>query len=171
MGGLRSDSGVLVLALAGAGLAEQNALEAADVIHAVNGKPVDTVEALRTSLEAIPDGAPLVLQIERGGMLSYIVPGAMPGAEQRLKKTASRMPPAASHRPSTRFRIEDRQASCRQRGQSLRRPFRHRHAAMHSGWRRAESARRASSLPARAFRPMRYSRIPRRPACRPTGMA
>ena len=47
LGGLRGDSGVLVLALAGAGLAEQNALEPADVIHAVNGKPVDSVESLR----------------------------------------------------------------------------------------------------------------------------
>jgi serine protease Do len=92
LGGLRGDSGVLVLALAGAGMAEQNALQPTDVIHAVNGKPVDSVESLRDSLAAIPDGAPLVLQIEREGMLSYIVPGAMPGDEQRLKKTASRMP-------------------------------------------------------------------------------
>ena len=92
LGGLRGDTGVLVLALAGAGMAGQNALQPTDVIHAVNGKPVDSVESLRDSLAAIPDGAPLVLQIEREGMLSYIVPGAMPGDEQRLKKTASRMP-------------------------------------------------------------------------------
>jgi len=102
LGGLRSDSGVLVLALAGAGLAEQNALEAADVIHAVNGRPVDSVESLRSTLEAIPEGAPLVLQIERGGLLSYIVPGAMSGDEQRLKKTVSRIP-ARGVTPPHRF--------------------------------------------------------------------
>jgi serine protease Do len=92
LGGLRGGAGVLVLALAGAGLPGQNALEVADVIHAVNGKPVDSVESLRNSLEAIPDGDPLVLQVERDGLLSYVIPGAMPGSEQRLKKTSSRTP-------------------------------------------------------------------------------
>ncbi len=92
LGGLRGGSGVLVLALAGAGLAEQSALEPADVIHAVNGKPVDSVESLRATLEAVPDGSALVLQVERDGLLSYIVPGAAPGDGQRLKKTASRVP-------------------------------------------------------------------------------
>ena len=92
LGGLRGVSGVLVIALAGAGLPGQNALEVADVIHAVNGRPVDSVESLRSSLEAIPDGAPLVLQVERDSLLSYVTPGAMPGAGQRLKKTASRLP-------------------------------------------------------------------------------
>src|SRR5260370_38321874 len=47
LGGLRNNSGVLVLALAGLGLAGQNATEPADVIHAVNGNPVDGVESLR----------------------------------------------------------------------------------------------------------------------------
>jgi serine protease Do len=92
LGGLRGGAGVLVLALAGAGLPGQNALEVADVIHAVNGEPVDSVESLRNSLEAIPDGDPLVLQVERDGLLSYVIPGAMPGSEQRLKKTSSRTP-------------------------------------------------------------------------------
>jgi serine protease Do len=92
LGGLRGGSGVLVLALAGAGMAGQNSLEPADVIHAVNGKPVDSVESLRSVLAGIPEGSPLVLQIERDSLLSYVIPGAMPGAEQRLKKTASRTP-------------------------------------------------------------------------------
>jgi serine protease Do len=86
---LRGGPGVLVLALAGVGLAGENAFEPGDVVHAVNGTPVDAVESLRTALEGISDGAPIVLQIERAGMLSYVVPGAMPGAEQRLKKTSS----------------------------------------------------------------------------------
>jgi S1-C subfamily serine protease len=91
---VRSDAGVLVLARAGVGLAGQNAIEPADVVRAVNGTQVDTVDALRTTLENVPDGAPIVLQIERAGMLSYISPGATPGAEQRLKKTSSTTPVA-----------------------------------------------------------------------------
>ena len=89
MGGLRGGPGVLVLALAGVGLAGQDAIEPGDVVHAVNGKAVDTVEALRSALEAVPDGGPLVLGIERAGMLSYVTPGAMATGEQRLKKTSS----------------------------------------------------------------------------------
>ena len=89
LGGLRNGSGVLVLALAGVGLAGQNSLEPADVIHAVNGAAVDGVESLRHTLEGIPDGAPTVLQVERSGVLSYVIPGAMSSAEERLKKTRS----------------------------------------------------------------------------------
>jgi serine protease Do len=93
LGGLRNTSGVLVLALAGVGLAGQNALEPADVIHAVNGTPVDGVESLRRTLEGIPDGAPTVLQVERSGVLSYVIPGAMSSTEERLKKTRSSLRP------------------------------------------------------------------------------
>ena len=91
LGGLRNNSGVLVLALAGLGLAGQNAMEPADVIHAVNGTPVDGVDSLRRTLESIPEGAPMVLQVERGGVLSYVIPGAMSPTEQRLKKTSTSM--------------------------------------------------------------------------------
>ena len=89
LGGVRGGPGVLVLALAGTGLAGENAIELGDVVHGVNGTAVDTVETLRSTVEAVPGGAPIVLQIERAGMLSYVTPGAMPGAEQRLKKTSS----------------------------------------------------------------------------------
>jgi S1-C subfamily serine protease len=89
LGGLRNDSGVLVIALAGLGLAGQSAMEPADVIHAVNGSPVDGVESLRRTLENIPDGAPMVLQVERSGVLSYVIPGATSQAEQRPKKTST----------------------------------------------------------------------------------
>jgi len=92
LGGLRSDAGVLVLARAGIGLTGQNAIEPADVVRAVNGTQVDTVEALRTTLENVADGAPIVLQVERAGTLSYIIPGATPGSEQRLKRTSSTTP-------------------------------------------------------------------------------
>ena len=89
----------------------QNALEPADVIHAVNGKPVDSVESLRSTLEAIPDGAPMVLQVERDGLLSYVTPGRH--ARRRAAPQEDRFPRACreSPRPSAPFRIEDRQAS------------------------------------------------------------
>jgi serine protease Do len=89
LGGVRGGPGVLVLALAGVGLTGQNAVEPGDVVHTVNGTAVDAVQSLRSTLEAVPDGAPIVLGIERAGMLQYVVPGAMPGADQRLKKTSS----------------------------------------------------------------------------------
>ena len=91
MGGVRGGPGVVVLALAGLGLAGQDTIEPGDVVHTVNGTAVDTVDALRSRLEAVPDGGPIVLQIERAGMLSYVVPGALSGGEQRLKKTSSTM--------------------------------------------------------------------------------
>jgi S1-C subfamily serine protease len=92
LGGIRGGPGVMVLALAGTGLAGPNAIAPADVVHGVNGKPVDTVESLRSALDAVPDGAPIVLQIERAGMLSYVTPGAAPGAEQRIRKAGSTLP-------------------------------------------------------------------------------
>jgi serine protease Do len=91
MGGLRGGPGVVVLALAGLGVTGQSTIEPGDVVHTVNGTAVDTVEALRSALEAVPDGAPIVLQIERAGMLSFVIPGAMSSGEQRLKKTSSGM--------------------------------------------------------------------------------
>jgi serine protease Do len=99
LGGLRGGPGVLVLALAGVGLDGQNVIEPGDVVHAVNGTAVDGVESLRSTLEAVPDGGPIVLQIERAGMLSYVAPGAMPGADQRLKRTSSAMPKDGARRP------------------------------------------------------------------------
>jgi serine protease Do len=86
--GLRDGRGVLVLALAGSGLAGQNAVEPGDVVHEVNGGVVDGVASLRMALETIPDGAPLVLQIERGGMRSYLTLGGMAGSEHLPRKAS-----------------------------------------------------------------------------------
>ena len=85
LGGSRGGPGVLVLALAGMGLAGQDALEPCYVIHSVNGAAVDTVEALRGAVDAAADGSPVVLQIERAGMLSYLVPGSLSAGDQRLR--------------------------------------------------------------------------------------
>jgi len=75
LGNLRESRGVLVVALAGSGLAGSG-IEPGDVIHEVNSTGVESVEGLRTALDSVADGAPLVLQLERGGVLSYVTPSA-----------------------------------------------------------------------------------------------
>ena len=92
VGGLRSDAGVLVLARAGTGLTGQNAIEPADVVRAVNGTQWTQSKLCGPHWRKSPDGAPIVLQIERAGMLSYIISGATPGTET----DASRRPVPAT---------------------------------------------------------------------------
>jgi serine protease Do len=89
LGRLRKRSGVLVLALAGIGPAGDNAVEPGDLLHSVNGTAVDSVEALRKVLETIPEGAPIVLQLEQAGALSYVTPGDSSGSDSHVKKTAA----------------------------------------------------------------------------------
>jgi serine protease Do len=62
----RLDSGVVVTAISaedgnGAGLRQ------GDIIHALNGEPVTTLDGLRLGLRSLRIGAPAVLQVERGG--------------------------------------------------------------------------------------------------------
>jgi serine protease Do len=69
--GLRISSGVIVAAKS----ADSNAdvpLAAGDVIHAINGAPVTTLEAMRSTLERLSPNSPIVLQIEREGKLMFI---------------------------------------------------------------------------------------------------
>jgi len=47
-------------------------LAAGDVIHSINGKPIDSVQALRDVLQQTKPGDSLALQIEQGGQLSYV---------------------------------------------------------------------------------------------------
>jgi serine protease Do len=88
VGGLRAAQGVLVLARAGISLGGQSALTPGDVVHAVNGSAVDSVESLRQALDRVADAAPLVLQVERGGMLTFLTMGNTPAPEARTKKTS-----------------------------------------------------------------------------------
>jgi S1-C subfamily serine protease len=48
-------------------------LQQGDVIHAVNGKPVTDVPTLRAAIDAVRTDIPLVVQVERGGTLNYLV--------------------------------------------------------------------------------------------------
>ncbi len=69
---LRIPSGVVVAAMS-ADLAGVDAdLKPGDVIHAVNGKKIETLNGLRAALNALPSGASGVLQVERDSSLLYI---------------------------------------------------------------------------------------------------
>ncbi len=64
--------GVIIAARSSTLRISRDTLQAEDVIYSVNGKPVDSLDSLRTALEAVPHGAPLVLQIERDHALLYV---------------------------------------------------------------------------------------------------
>ena len=70
---LRAQAGVIVAASATAAGIGQDALQSGDVIYAANGAPVASIAALRQVLEALPPGDPVVLQVERAGVLRYVV--------------------------------------------------------------------------------------------------
>jgi serine protease Do len=69
--GLRVPSGVIVAAKA-ADSSTDVSLVTGDVIHALNGSPVKTIEGLRSALDHLSPNTPLVLQIERDGKLMFI---------------------------------------------------------------------------------------------------
>jgi len=69
---VREASGVIVAAkVAGLG-GQANSLAAGDIIHGLNGMPVISLDFLRSQLDAIKPGTPVVLQIERDGVMMYI---------------------------------------------------------------------------------------------------
>ena len=69
---LRDSSGVIVAALAEDTSSIEADLQPGDVIHAVNGKKIKTLDALRELLKKIPTSGPVVLQIERDGKFIYV---------------------------------------------------------------------------------------------------
>jgi serine protease Do len=69
--GLRDPFGIIVAAKAAQATIDAPLMQG-DVIRSLNGEPMTTVDRLRTSLKALPPGAPLVLQIQREGQLMYI---------------------------------------------------------------------------------------------------
>jgi S1-C subfamily serine protease len=69
---LRRPSGVIVAALAADTLGVETDLQQGDVIHAVNGKPIATLDDLRSAVANIPSGTPTVLQIERDAVFMYV---------------------------------------------------------------------------------------------------
>jgi serine protease Do len=69
---LREPSGVIVAAMAADLLGLEADLQPGDVIHALNGKHIETIDGLRDALKALPPGAPGVLQIERDSKFMYV---------------------------------------------------------------------------------------------------
>ena len=69
--GLRAPYGIIVAARA-AGANTEVALAVSDVIRELNGKPMNTLETLRSTLRSLPPGAPVTLQIQREGRLMYL---------------------------------------------------------------------------------------------------
>jgi serine protease Do len=70
---LRGEKGIVVaLVAAGTPFSQQGRLAQGDVIYAINGKPVDGVERLKSALAALPQNAPFVLHVEREGTLLYL---------------------------------------------------------------------------------------------------
>jgi len=72
LGELRISSGVAVLGRAADLFGPDIGLTTGDVIHAVNGRPVDSVENLRSALSQFKSGDSLALQIEHQGKLRFV---------------------------------------------------------------------------------------------------
>lgn len=70
---LRVPGGVVVAAKTPAAALLGEGPEPGDVIHSVNGERVEDVASLREKLREIKPGAPVVLQIERDGAMTYLV--------------------------------------------------------------------------------------------------
>lgn len=51
----------------------QEELEPGDIVYRVNGKTADTVELLRELSDKLPEANPLVVQVQRDGILRYLV--------------------------------------------------------------------------------------------------
>ena len=65
-------SGVVVAARTQDPHAADVSLSAGDVIHSVNGAAVATLQDLRAALDDLKPHSPVVLQIERDGVFSFI---------------------------------------------------------------------------------------------------
>ncbi len=69
---LRARAGALVAAGRGDAQAGDDGLRPGDAIYAANGRAVTSVQALRDALEPLAPGAPVALQVERAGRLTYV---------------------------------------------------------------------------------------------------
>ena len=72
-GDLRIPGGVLVAAKTPTNTLLGEGPQPGDVIHAVNGTRIDNLVELKQRLRQVKPGQPIVLQIERSGVLSYLV--------------------------------------------------------------------------------------------------
>jgi serine protease Do len=68
----RIAGGVVVIGRAANLIVSDSGLQAGDIVHALNTKPIDSVETLRSIVRDLKPGASVVLQIERDGGLQYL---------------------------------------------------------------------------------------------------
>ncbi len=71
-GDSRIPSGVVVIGRAANLLGPDTGLKTGDIIHSVNGKPIESVDALRASLRGLKPNAAIALQIERDSGLQWL---------------------------------------------------------------------------------------------------
>lgn len=69
---LRMASGIMVAARTAFGGSADSGLKTGDVIHALNGVEIISLEKLSASVQQLKSGDPVVLQIERDGNLQYL---------------------------------------------------------------------------------------------------
>jgi serine protease Do len=69
---LRMASGVIVAARTAFGATVESGLETGDVIHALNGITIISLETLNAAIKQFKPGDPVVLQIERNSQLQYL---------------------------------------------------------------------------------------------------
>jgi serine protease Do len=69
---LRMGSGVIVAARTAFGATVDSGLETGDVIHALNGTTIISLQVLVDGMKQLKPGDPVVLQIEREGRLQYL---------------------------------------------------------------------------------------------------
>jgi serine protease Do len=69
---LRIPSGVIVVGRAIDLVTPDTGLQAADVIHALNNTPIDSLDTLRAAIGKLKAGDPVVLQVEREDGLMYL---------------------------------------------------------------------------------------------------
>ena len=72
IGATRIPGGVVVVGRAANLIVTDSGLQTGDIIHALNTKPIDSVETLRRLVGELKPAAAVVLQIERDGGLQYL---------------------------------------------------------------------------------------------------
>ncbi len=70
--GLRREYGLIVAARTAGSQAQSIDLKSEDIIDAVNTLPVTSIESLRSALNGMKPGDPVVLQIQREGHFRYV---------------------------------------------------------------------------------------------------
>ncbi len=73
LGDLRSPTGVLVAARTPSSTLLGEGPQPGDIIHAINGAQIQDLPQLKQDLRKIKSGDSIVLQVERSGLLSYLV--------------------------------------------------------------------------------------------------